>query len=95
MATRMGVASNRYLELSATACGFAIRHVDYLSTRTMGFVRALPRDKGIEGQVEVEVIGCQRVVRRARSALVSLGRHENHSLEHEADLALCLRLSKG
>jgi hypothetical protein len=29
-----GVASNRYLELSATACGFAIRHVDYLSTET-------------------------------------------------------------
>jgi hypothetical protein len=35
-----GVASNRYLELSATACGFAIRHVDDLSTRTMGFVLA-------------------------------------------------------
>jgi hypothetical protein len=35
-----GVASNRYLELSATACSFAIRHVDYLSTRTTGFVRA-------------------------------------------------------
>ena len=36
-----GVASNRYLELSATACGFAIRHVDYLSTiRTTAFVRA-------------------------------------------------------
>ena len=35
------VASNRYLELSATACGFAIRHVDYLSTgRTIAFVRA-------------------------------------------------------
>ena len=29
-----GVASNCYLELSATACGFAIRHVDYLSTET-------------------------------------------------------------
>jgi hypothetical protein len=29
-----GVASNRYLELSATACGFAIRHVYYLSTET-------------------------------------------------------------
>jgi hypothetical protein len=29
-----GVASNRYLELSATACGFAIRHVVYLSTET-------------------------------------------------------------
>ena len=27
-----GVASNFYLELSATACGFAIRHVVYLST---------------------------------------------------------------
>src|SRR5262249_28173718 len=34
------VASKRYMELSATACSFAIRHVDYLSTRTMGFVRA-------------------------------------------------------
>ena len=29
-----GVASNCYLELSATACGFAIWHVDYLSTET-------------------------------------------------------------
>jgi hypothetical protein len=29
-----GVASNCYLELSATACGFAIRHVDCLSTET-------------------------------------------------------------
>jgi hypothetical protein len=29
-----GVPSNGYLELSATACGFAIRHVDYLSTET-------------------------------------------------------------
>lgn len=27
-----GVASNCYLELSATACGLTIRHVDYLST---------------------------------------------------------------
>jgi hypothetical protein len=27
---RDGVASNSYLELSATACGVAIRHVDYL-----------------------------------------------------------------
>jgi len=27
--------------------------------------------------------------------LVSLGRHENHSLERQADLTLCLRLSKG
>jgi hypothetical protein len=37
-----GVASNRYLDLSATACGFAIRHVDYLSTRrTIAFVRAM------------------------------------------------------
>ncbi len=27
-----GVASNCYLELSATACGLAIRHVNYLST---------------------------------------------------------------
>ena len=35
-----GVASNRYLELSTTACGFAIRHVDYLLTRTIAFVRA-------------------------------------------------------
>jgi hypothetical protein len=36
-----GVTSNRYLELSTTACGFAIRHVDYLSTRrTIAFVRA-------------------------------------------------------
>jgi hypothetical protein len=36
-----GVASNRYPELSATACGFAIRHVDYLSTRRIiAFVRA-------------------------------------------------------
>jgi hypothetical protein len=26
-----GIASNCYLELSATACGFAVRHVDYLS----------------------------------------------------------------
>ena len=33
-----GVASNRCLELSATACGFAIPHVDYLSTRKMAFV---------------------------------------------------------
>jgi hypothetical protein len=48
-----GVASNRYLELSATACGFAIRHVDYLSTRTMGFVRVrsfrylkMPKENG-------------------------------------------------
>jgi hypothetical protein len=29
-----GVASNCYLELSATACGLAIRHVDYLSTES-------------------------------------------------------------
>jgi hypothetical protein len=29
-----GVASNCYLELSATACGLAIWHVDYLSTET-------------------------------------------------------------
>jgi hypothetical protein len=36
-----GVASNRYLELSATACGFAIQHVGYLSTRRIiAFVRA-------------------------------------------------------
>jgi hypothetical protein len=34
-----GVASNCYLELSATACGFAIRHVDYLSTETRASVR--------------------------------------------------------
>ena len=35
-----GVASNCYLELSATACGFAIRHVDYLSTETRNSIRA-------------------------------------------------------
>jgi hypothetical protein len=36
-----GVASNRYLELSATTSGFAIRHLDYLSSRrTIAFVRA-------------------------------------------------------
>ena len=29
-----GVASNCYLELSATACGLAIWHVDYLSAET-------------------------------------------------------------
>lgn len=29
-----GIASHYYLELSATACSFAIRHVDYLSTET-------------------------------------------------------------
>jgi len=29
-----GIASHCYLELSATACSFAIRHVDYLSTET-------------------------------------------------------------
>jgi len=34
------VASNCYLELSATACGFAIRHVDYLSTDTRNTIRA-------------------------------------------------------
>ena len=33
-ASETTVASNYYLELSATACGFAIRHVDYLSTET-------------------------------------------------------------
>ena len=32
MATQNRVASNRYLELSATACGFAIWHVNYPST---------------------------------------------------------------
>ena len=31
------VASNCYLELSATACGLAIRHVDYLSTESTVF----------------------------------------------------------
>ena len=35
-----GVASNCYLELSATACGFAIRHVDYLLTETRNSIRA-------------------------------------------------------
>lgn len=34
------VASNCYLELSATACGLAIRHVDYLSTETSKTIRA-------------------------------------------------------
>ncbi len=38
-----GVASNCYLELSATACGFAIRHVDYLSTETRNSIRASAR----------------------------------------------------
>lgn len=37
-----GVASNCYLELSATACGLAIRHVDYLSTETRNSIRARP-----------------------------------------------------
>ena len=35
-----GVASNGYLELSATACGFAIRHLDYLSTEIRDSIRA-------------------------------------------------------
>jgi hypothetical protein len=35
-----GVASNCYLELSATACGFAIPHVVYLSTETRNIVPA-------------------------------------------------------
>ena len=39
-ASETTVASNYYLELSATACGFAIRHVDYLSTDTRNTIRA-------------------------------------------------------
>jgi hypothetical protein len=60
-----GVASNRYLELSATACGFTIRHVDYLSTRTMAFVRArsfwylkTPKTKALGDTRSVAFIGC-------------------------------------
>jgi hypothetical protein len=34
-----GVASNCYLELTATACGFTIRHLNYLSTETRNGIR--------------------------------------------------------
>ena len=50
----MWVASNCYLELSATACGFAIRHVDYLSTETRNSIRASAQflDAGREWYVQ-------------------------------------------
>src|SRR5271166_7122487 len=82
-----GVASNCYLELSATARGFAIRHVDYLSTETRNSIRAraqflvpqearreLPKFKIISGSVAL-----QPTERRPDSAAGLDSRGDNRS----------------